>query len=520
MGSAIKSFSRVGYRFCTEAVVQGPKSGEMDAEDRQDGSGTHSDLISAARRAVAAQLWAEAASLYQQVRNDDFLRGDDLDRWALALECLGTPSEAIPVLTRAVMLHALEGSDPASARSALVLSRIHLERGEMAVCRGWLARSQLFLGEKPECSEYGLLLWMQARVASIEEEAERALNLADRAYEVGRQTRDPEVQSLGLMYRGFYRLCLGETHEGQQDQDHAAALALSSGVDPVTGSTIYCNILWACRTFGDWARAHQWTISYQTWCTSSRMGYSGACKLHRAEALGFQGSLRDALAHVTDALARLPDDAPWALGDAHRVLGDIHAMIGDEDAAMNSYETAFAFGWDAEPGHAMLLLERGQAGSALASLERSLVGNGWWTLQRRGILLAHLALVAAWADSAERVKAFVDELNEQSERWPMPSIRALTNEAIAVLAIRGDRPQDAVRHLHLARQLWTSIEARYQAARLRIRIAGLLLELRDGPGAATELRIACAAAGRLGSYKLEDQCAVLRRSLIGSEAST
>jgi tetratricopeptide (TPR) repeat protein len=390
----------------------------------------------------------------------------------------------------------------------------------MAVCRGWLARSQLFLDEKPECSEYGLLLWMQARVASIEGEAERALNLANRAYEVGRQTRDPEVQSLGLMYRGFYRLCLGDTREGQRDQDHAAALALSSGVDPVTGSTIYCNILWACRTFGDWARAHQWTISYQTWCTSSRMGYSGACKLHRAETLGFQGSLSDALAHVTDALARLPDDAPWALGDAHRVLGDIHAMIGDEDAAMNSYEAALALGWDAEPGHAMLLLERGQAEAALASLERSLVGNGWWTLQRRGILLAHLALFAACADRAECAKAIVDELNEQSERWPMPSIRALTNEATAVLAIQGGRHRDAVRHLHLARQLWTSIEARYQAARLRIRIAGLLLELHDGPGAATELRIACAAAGGLGSYKLEDQCAVLRKSLIGSEGST
>ena len=47
----------------------------MDAEDRQDGPGTHSDLISAARGAVSAQLWAEAVSLYQQVGNDDLLGG-------------------------------------------------------------------------------------------------------------------------------------------------------------------------------------------------------------------------------------------------------------------------------------------------------------------------------------------------------------------------------------------------------------------------------------------------------------
>src|SRR4051794_31301631 len=112
MESAIRSFSRVGYRFCTEVVVQRSESDETDAEERQDGSERRSDLISAARRAVSAQLWAEAVSLYQQVENDDLLQGDDLDRWALALECLGTPSEAIPVLTRAVMLHALEGRDP------------------------------------------------------------------------------------------------------------------------------------------------------------------------------------------------------------------------------------------------------------------------------------------------------------------------------------------------------------------------------------------------------------------------
>src|SRR5262249_32710136 len=161
----------------------------------------------------------------------------------------------------------------------------------------------------------------------------------------------------------------GDTRGGLADQDHAAAIALSSKVDPITSGVLYCNILWACRTFGDWARANQWTIGYQQLCTDSRMGFSGSCQLHRAEVLGVRGSLRDALAHINDALARLIEDAPWPLADVYGVVGDIHGAIGDADAAMIAYEKCYSLGWSPEPGLAMLLLEQGDANAAFASLE-------------------------------------------------------------------------------------------------------------------------------------------------------
>jgi hypothetical protein len=41
----------------------------------------------------------------------------------------------------------------------------------------------------------------------------------------------------------------------------------------------------------------------------------------------------------------------------------------------------------------------------------------------------------------------------------MPSIHALTNEASAVLAERRGEPREALRRLHLARQLWSSVIA-------------------------------------------------------------
>src|SRR5262249_55942477 len=143
------------------------------------------------------------------------------------------------------------------------LAKIHVERGELAVAKGWHKRAAALIGPASESREYGLWCWMGSRIAAAEGEPEQALALAEQGYAIGRQLDDPVVESLGLVYRGFFKLCLGETDAGLADQDFAAALGLSSDLDPVVGGILYCNVLWACRNFGDWARANQWTLGYE-----------------------------------------------------------------------------------------------------------------------------------------------------------------------------------------------------------------------------------------------------------------
>jgi tetratricopeptide (TPR) repeat protein len=404
---------------------------------------------------------------------------------------------------RAVADHAHAGDIRSAASDAVALSVIHLERCEEAVAKGWLARADDWAARLKDAVTTGLVLWMKSRVAASEGDPQQALSLAEQAYDCTRNQGVLKAEALSLAYRGFYRLSLGDTRGGFADQDHAAIIALSNNVDPITGGTLYCNILWACRMFGDWARADQWTLSYQKFCTDSRMELSGACQLHRSEVLGIKGSLPEALSRVQDALDRLSNDAPWSRGDAHRVLGDIHAAIGDDEAALEAYDKAYALGWCPEPGRAMLLLERGEAEAAYASLERSLIGQGWWTLQRRGILLAHLALAAARTGRHERAAALIAGLTGDTQRWPMPSIRALTNEARAVLALARSHHDEAIRFLHLSRQLWSSVDGRVHAARLRLQIATLLLDAGDMRGAGVETQAAQMAADGLQSGKLQ-----------------
>ena len=502
---AIRNFSRNGYRFVW------PQPGN-DAPQATQSAAVGG--LEAARLAVLDQRWADAGGHYKAADQAAPLEGKDLDAWALALLCLGQPSEAIPVLVRAVGAHTKAGQNGAAAESAVLLSALHLERGEGAVSKGWLARSEGLTAGEPESAAKGLTLWMRSRIAAFDSAPEQAVGFADAAYDLGRRRGSGKVEALGLMYRGFFKLSLGDTRAGLADQDHAAALALASNIDPITGGTLYCNILWTCRTFGDWARANQWTLGYQQFCRESGVELSGSCQLHRAEVLGVRGSLQDALAHIKDALSRLASDAPWAVGDAHRVLGDIHAAIGNTDLARAAYEKCYALDWNPEPGNAMLLLELGEPEAAYASLEGRLIGQSWWTLQRQGVLLAHLAYVAARAGHFDRAQALIADLAGNEERWPMPSIRALTNEAAALLASRhsGDA-RAALRHMHLARQLWTSAESRLNATRLRLEIAALQLDLGEAAGAATEIRAAAAVAKQLGSDKLQRRAAALQRRL-------
>lgn len=515
MESAIRNVPGKGYRFCidTECAQQAQPAADAKS-DVAASDPSKSDLRTHARNAAAAQVWEDAATLFEKADASGSLEGEDFHRWALALQCTGRSDAAMPVLVRAVAAHIKAGHVRLAVTDAVTLSSLHFERGQAAIAKGWLTRAEDWASETDDAATTALILWMKSKVAAFDGEPELALSLADAAYTAVRHKDAVTIEALSLVYRGFYRLCLGDTRAGLADQDHAATLALSSNdLDPVMGGILYCNILWASRMFGDWARADQWTLGYQKFCSEGGVELTGSCQLHRSEVLGVRGSLSEALERIQDSLARLSSDAPWSIGDAHRVLGDIQSAIGNDDVALEAYDKAYSLGWDPEPGRAMLLLERGEAEAAYANLERSLIGKSWWTLQRRGILFAHLALMAAHTGRHEQALELIEELSGSSDRWPMPSIRALTNEAQAVLAQARQDFEAAVRHLHLARQLWSSIDGRVQAVRLRLRIAQLQLDGGDIRGAAAEIHASQLTAKELGSPKLTANCAAMQSQL-------
>jgi hypothetical protein len=168
-------------------------------------------------------------------------------------------------------------------------------------------------------------------------------------------------------------------------------------------------------------------------------------------------------------------------------------------------------GWDAEPGNAVLLFESGDMAGALSALGRVLEGLTWFHLQRRGVLLAHRARIAALAGCAELATELLEQLESATARWSQPVVRALVAEARAALC--GHDDPEAMRLLVLARQLWTSGGVDFHAARVRIDLARRLLDGGDLTGAAAELTAAEQTAARTGSPRLADMADAIRQRL-------
>ena len=397
----------------------------------------------------------------------------------------------------------------------MTLAKIELERSAAAVAGGWLDRAESLLGDADDPGVRAYLLWMRSRLATFGGDADAALDLASQAFALAERSGDRGLRALTLAYKGFYNLSLGHVGEGAAQQNHAAAIALSGDIDPVTGSLVYCNILWSARTFADWERAWQWSQGFETWCEASFAEPPGSCDLHRAEILGAKETLPEALERIDRALVKLVDEEAWCVGDGHRVRGDIHAMLGDLDAARADHAAAYAVGWDAEPGNAVLLFEAGDTDAALAALDRALAGRSWFHLQRRGYLLVNKARIAALGGRPEIATALLAEIEASPARWPQPAIQALLDETRAALS---PDPAEARRLLLLARQLWTAAGLDYHAARVRLALARDHLAAGDPAGAATELAAARLKAGRIGARGLAAEAEALAAGFAKDQA--
>jgi len=497
---AIRSYVRHGYRFAIDEPSLGAAVPSFDASEP--------------RRARALELarakdWHGAAMVFERLDAEGQLCAADIEIWALAVECQGRPAAAIPVLTCALAAHVAEGKPELAARVAVTIAKLELERSAPAAASGWMARAEALLGDADDPRTSAYLLWMKARQVIFAGNAAEALDLAQQSHRAAVQCGDSGLIALTLVYMGFYNISLGHIEKGVDQQNHAAAIALSSNVDPVLGSLVYCNILWSCCTYPDWSRARQWSEGFDSWCAASYAVVPGTCDLHRAEILGAQRDLSGALVAIDQALPKLSEEESWSIGDGYRVRGDVRAMIGDLDGARKDYAAAYAAGWDAEPGSAVLLAETGKVEMALAALDSVLEGASWYHVQRRGLLLAHKARIAAMGGHRDIAANTLDELKMQSARWTQPAVHALINETRHLLA----SDTEATPFLMLARQLWTSAGIEYHAARVRLELARLLVEAGNSAAAQIEIAAAERIATRIGSRRLQKLAADLQPRL-------
>ena len=500
---AIRTFSRQGYRFVAELE-------DAPAPRRDD---RH---IARARTACAHGEWRDALQLFARGQDAHDLRADDLEQWGQAALCVGQPNDAILPLERAVAAYIQNADRVGAARAALTLTNIHLEGRALAVAKGWHRRAGAFLtDEAVETREHGLYLWLTARIALFEGELPAALDWAKKAEALAHRIDDPDVEALGLTYRGHVELATGEIRAGLMHFDEAGAATLAGTVSPWVSGVVFCSVIWAYLDRGDLNRAGQWTDQFTRWVKrNSGYGAPGLCRLHRGEVLCIQGNLQAAESEIRQARELLAETTRYAEGDAYRVLGEIRLLRGDFAGAAEAFRQAHELGWHPLPGWALVQEEKGQLAAAIKSLQRGLQAPSWADGQRRGILLAHLARIAARAGQFPLARKSLDELAGSADLRNTSGCEALFQAASAELAVAERRHEEAIRSLRQALAIWQAAGSRINAAHAQLRLGEILAVAGETEDADLEFSSAQKAFSRMEAQPMVARCQAARKALV------
>jgi DNA-binding winged helix-turn-helix (wHTH) protein len=502
LGDALRNYARQGYRFC---IDEDTSSGERPS---------HVNLLAAARAAHERGEWDTAIVDYQKADTQSALDAIDLEHLADACQCAGRAADAEPALERAAVAFSAKGDIRGAARVILRLAETAFESARVPVAQGWLARARHHLQGCELGWEHGFEAYVAARIAVAIGDPETAVQYGRRGLEIAEQIQSEEIEALARIYLGYGEIALGNAPEGFRLVDEAAATVLSGKVGRRAGGIIYCGLIWLCCNRGDWQRAAQWGESFDRWCEREGMTrFTGLCQLHRAEVLSISGDATQAEREIQIACDQLETYSPFAAGDAFRILGDLHLMRGDFAQADTAFRRSHDLGWDPQPGLAMLQAERGDPNAAIQGLLRSLDDHNWALRQRRGLLLAVLAIIAARHGDRDRAASAIEELDQHPELWASEYNNGAVARAHAEFAVLEGKPKEAVRAMRDAIRSWQAARAGINQAICRYRLAQILADAGDISGASLELDAAKSAFDMLHAPLRAETCAEFRSAL-------
>jgi DNA-binding CsgD family transcriptional regulator len=466
-----------------------------------------------ARQTYERGDWVAAFQTWSDV-DPQSLDADDQTRLAYAAYLLGRREDCVAALQRAFRTQVDAGEPAAAAHSAIWLAMVHSRSGEPSVAGGWAARAQALLAEAGEVVERGYLTYLRMHRHIGASEWAEAFACAVEAAEVGRRFGDADLTALGLSAQGRLTLQGGSVPAGLALFDEAMTGVASGEVSAVWAGDIYCLMIEGCQEVCDFGRAAEWTEALGRWCDAQPglVMFTGQCAVHRGQIMAMRGAWAEALEEFGLALDRyVIADATEACGFALAERGDLFRLRGEYAAADAAYAEAGAYGFEPQPGLAMLWLAQGRREAAHAAMTRLLAETAG-APRRSRLLPAAVQVLAAVGDVA-RAGECAAELTAIAQSFGCAAVTAESQDAAGLVALAQDDAAGALPHLRQALRGWAQLGCPFRTARSQGMLGRGLLELGDPDSAARELRAALTTLTGLGAGP---EAAELRRLLAPS----
>jgi DNA-binding CsgD family transcriptional regulator len=460
-----------------------------------------SEALALARAAFDRRAWREVADRLGQDQTSQ-PRIEDLERLATAQQMLGEPDDARATWERAHFA-ALAAGDPVRAsRNAFHLVMNLFQRGESAQASGWQARAMRLLDDAgSDCVERGLLRIPEALQALNTGDMRRSLAVFEELGALAERFGDRDAFAMACLGQGQSLIAMGEVDRGIALLDEAMVAVTTDDVSPLNVGIVYCASIEAYQSVFDLGRAQEWTTALGRWCDSQpdAVPFRGRCLVFRSELLLLHGLWQDALAEVGrahDWLSRPPIEP--SIGEAHYQRAELHRLRGSFAEAEEEYAKGATWGRRPDPGFALLRLAQGDRVAALAAIRRALDEADPTTRSR---LLGPSVEILIAVGHVDDARAAADELAAlavaRPDRRQPPMLRAIANRADGLVRLASGDVRGALAALRRAADLWRSLDAPYELARVRVSIALSLRELGDRDSASIELAAARETFGRL-----------------------
>lgn len=459
------------------------------------------EQLDEAREWFAKRHWSAARAALSAADTVVALDHADLERWAIAAYLAGYDDETDDAWSRAHRSHLAAGDPGAAARCAFWSGATHLLRGQIAPTRGWFARVRSIAEDQAVDSVAAAYASAGTAIEALfSGELVAAESAFDRAAQNADRLGDADGAAMSRLGRGQALIGLGRVDDGIGMLDEAMVAVTAGETGPIATGLIYCAVIESCRDLFDTRRAHEWTEALTHWCAEQPdlVPYRGQCLVHRAELLQFRGSWSESLIAGELACQRLSDPPHPAAGSALYQRADVHRHRGEYRAAGELYQGACERGHSGQPGLALLWLAQGRTAPAAAAIERMLTEETG--RPTRALLLQAAIDVDIAAGDIAAAQAQGDELAELSEQFGAPPVlAAMVEEARGTVLLAAGDPHPALRHLRIAWTRWRELEAPYETARARVKIAVACRGLGDIDSAAIELDAARKVFVELGA---------------------
>jgi class 3 adenylate cyclase len=456
--------------------------------------------------AVAANEWPGVYTLLSSA--DEPLDGEGHQLLATASLLTGRPSEALTSFEAAYRAHLDAGNEEAAAEAAARVAGLQLEGGTFSRAVAWLDRGDRLMADKPESIVHGWLAITRSLGSLFAGDPAATREYGRRAEEIGRRFNHPGLEALGINGVARALILEGDATNGLRMMDEVAVAAAGGKLDPVSAGYIFCSVVCASQSVGDYRLSEQWTEEMRRWTANSPLPYfPGRCRVHRAELARLRGDWRDAEREAQQACDELRSCGPVDIGWALAELGLIRLRLGDLDGAEAAFREAHERGRIAHPGLALLYLARGDVDRAARAIADALDDPPEWPSWEaplnsrlgRALLLPVQVEVGLAAGDVDRARSAADELASLADDYPTVAMRAAATESRGRVELATGAAGEAVRTFKAALRQWADVKAPYELARVRLVLAEAYRATGDEAAAVDELDTARDALARLGA---------------------